>query len=157
MSFKSTPFTRRDQHGPGPNRVKAVSVTSTGTMQTRTRHAFARRIPTDVCMFASRGRTPPRPVSASVIQHLDGVVLSDRAAITDLKFFPAPFAAADDAMGDGTSMLLATPEHPPGSTSRFIRRASCAPVLLVGDATYATESLEARGMLRANPAEELGS
>ncbi|HYW90682.1 MAG TPA: N-acyl homoserine lactonase family protein [Chloroflexota bacterium] len=54
----------------------------------------------------------------------------------------APFDAAYDLMGDGTLMLLPTSGHTPGSISMLVRRAHAAPLLLVGDLTYATELLE---------------
>ena len=54
----------------------------------------------------------------------------------------APFERAYDLMGDGTLVLLPTPGHTPGAMSLLVRRAQGAPLLLVGDLTYATELLE---------------
>jgi N-acyl homoserine lactone hydrolase len=54
-----------------------------------------------------------------------------------------PFGEAKDLMGDGSLMLLPTPGHTPGSMSLLVRRASAAPLLLVGDLTYEVELLEA--------------
>ncbi len=54
----------------------------------------------------------------------------------------APFRAAFDLMGDGSMMVLPTPGHLPGCVSMLVRRADAAPLLLVGDLTYAAELLE---------------
>jgi glyoxylase-like metal-dependent hydrolase (beta-lactamase superfamily II) len=45
-------------------------------------------------------------------------------------------------MGDGALLLLPTPGHTPGSISLFVRRASGAPLLMVGDVTYESELLD---------------
>ena len=55
----------------------------------------------------------------------------------------APFGEAHDLMGDGSLVLLPTPGHTPGSMSLLARRASGAPLLMVGDLTYEAELLEA--------------
>ncbi len=54
-----------------------------------------------------------------------------------------PFGEANDLMGDGSLLLLPTPGHTPGSMSLLVRRASGAPLLLVGDLTYEAELLDA--------------
>lgn len=54
----------------------------------------------------------------------------------------APFSAAYDLMGDGSMMILPTPGHLPGSVSMLVRRSHAAPVLLIGDLTYAEELLD---------------
>jgi len=54
-----------------------------------------------------------------------------------------PFGEAHDLMGDGSLVLLPTPGHTPGSMSLFVRRASSAPLLMVGDLTYEVELLDA--------------
>jgi glyoxylase-like metal-dependent hydrolase (beta-lactamase superfamily II) len=55
----------------------------------------------------------------------------------------APFGEAHDLMGDGSLVLLPTPGHTPGSMSLLARRASGAPLLMVGDLTYEAELFEA--------------
>jgi glyoxylase-like metal-dependent hydrolase (beta-lactamase superfamily II) len=47
-----------------------------------------------------------------------------------------------DIAGDGSMILLPTPGHTPGSMSMLVRQAGWAPILLVGDMTYETASLE---------------
>jgi N-acyl homoserine lactone hydrolase len=54
----------------------------------------------------------------------------------------APFSRAYDLLGDRSLVLLPTPGHTPGSMSLLVRRPSGAPLLLVGDLTYAAELLE---------------
>jgi glyoxylase-like metal-dependent hydrolase (beta-lactamase superfamily II) len=54
----------------------------------------------------------------------------------------APFDEACDLMGDGSLVLLPTPGHTPGSMSLLVRRPDAAPLLLVGDLTYAAELVE---------------
>jgi N-acyl homoserine lactone hydrolase len=93
VSFQTAPVTRAQQHEPAQDRVKAVSVISTGTTQIHPQHAFGSRIPMYVWIFGSRRWTPPRPVNVYVIEHADGVVLfdtgQDRASLTDPSYFPA--------------------------------------------------------------------
>jgi N-acyl homoserine lactone hydrolase len=55
----------------------------------------------------------------------------------------APFGGAHDLLGDGSLVLLPTPGHTTGSVSLLVRRERGAPLLLVGDLTYAAELLEA--------------
>ena len=45
-------------------------------------------------------------------------------------------------MGDGSMIVLPTPGHMPGAVSMLVRRSGGAPLLLVGDLTYAQELLE---------------
>jgi len=47
-----------------------------------------------------------------------------------------------DIAGDGSMILLPTAGHTPGSMSMLVRQAGWAPILLVGDMTYETASLE---------------
>lgn len=54
----------------------------------------------------------------------------------------APFGETFDLMGDGSMMVLPTPGHLPGSVSMLVRRADAAPLLLVGDLTYAEQMLQ---------------
>lgn len=54
----------------------------------------------------------------------------------------APFTESFDLMGDGSMVVLPTPGHMPGAVSMLIRRGDDAPLLLVGDLTYAQELLE---------------
>jgi N-acyl homoserine lactone hydrolase len=56
----------------------------------------------------------------------------------------APFTGALDVAGDGSLILLPTPGHTPGSFSLLVRRRGRAPLLMVGDLTYAAELLERR-------------
>ena len=54
----------------------------------------------------------------------------------------APFTESFDLMGDGSMIVLPTPGHMPGAVSMLIRRGDDAPLLLVGDLTYAQDLLE---------------
>jgi glyoxylase-like metal-dependent hydrolase (beta-lactamase superfamily II) len=54
----------------------------------------------------------------------------------------APFGASFDLMGDGSMMILPTPGHLAGSVSMLVRRGNAAPLLLIGDLTYAEELLD---------------
>lgn len=53
----------------------------------------------------------------------------------------APFGGAFDIHGDGSLVLLPTPGHSVGSMSLLVRRGDAAPLLLVGDVTYAPDLL----------------
>ena len=251
-TFNSTSRTHpAAAQAPAVERVGAVSVLSTGSVEIHPQQVFGSRIPMYAWILGSRRWLPPRPINVYVIEHADGLVLfdtgQDRASVTDPTYFPggpigflyqrlarfhigpadtlsaqlaargydadavriailshlhedhvggirelrnaelvvaeaewaavqrpnpelrgflrrhidlpglawrritfepttdpalAPFEAAYDVMGDGTLVLLPTPGHTPGSTSLLVRRAQGAPLLLVGDLTYATELLE---------------
>jgi glyoxylase-like metal-dependent hydrolase (beta-lactamase superfamily II) len=52
------------------------------------------------------------------------------------------FDGIHDIAGDGSMILLPTPGHTPGSMSMLVRQAGWDPILLVGDMTYETASLE---------------
>jgi glyoxylase-like metal-dependent hydrolase (beta-lactamase superfamily II) len=52
------------------------------------------------------------------------------------------FDGIHDVAGDGSMILLPTPGHTPGSISMLVRQEGWAPILLVGDLTYETASLE---------------
>jgi len=51
------------------------------------------------------------------------------------------FGECFDVMGDGSMVLLPTPGHTAGSMSMLVRSVSTPPMLMVGDLTYAPESL----------------
>jgi glyoxylase-like metal-dependent hydrolase (beta-lactamase superfamily II) len=72
--------------------VKAVSAVSTGTVQIYPEHPFGTRKPLYWWLLASRRWTPPRPVTAYVIEHAGGLILfdtgQDRASVTDDAYFP---------------------------------------------------------------------
>lgn len=240
-----------EPQGAAIERIRAVSVLSTGSVEIHPQQVFGSRVPMYAWILGSRRWLPPRPINVYVIEHADGLVLfdtgQDRASVTDPTYFPggpigflyerlarfhiepadtlsaqlaahgydghsvqtailshlhedhiggirelrnaefvvsqaewdamqqpqpelrgflrrhvdmpgvawrrimfepttdpvlSPFDAAYDLMGDGTLVLLPTPGHTPGSMSLLVRRAHGAPLLLVGDLTYATELLE---------------
>jgi N-acyl homoserine lactone hydrolase len=54
----------------------------------------------------------------------------------------APFGVGRDLFGDGSLVLLPTPEHTPGSSSLFVRRPHHVPLLMVGDLTYNDDLLQ---------------
>jgi N-acyl homoserine lactone hydrolase len=56
----------------------------------------------------------------------------------------APFTDSYDVMGDGSLVLLPTPDHTARSMSLLVRRRSRPPLLLVGDLTYGAELLARR-------------
>lgn len=53
----------------------------------------------------------------------------------------AIFGGGHDVMGDGSMVLVPTPGHTPGSLSMLVRSEGMPPLLLVGDLTYAVDSL----------------
>ena len=55
----------------------------------------------------------------------------------------APFADGHDLLGDGSTVLLPTPGHTPGSLSMLVRRPAHPPLLMVGDLTYDADLLAA--------------
>jgi hypothetical protein len=72
--------------------VRAVSAVSTGTVQIHPEHPFGTSKPLYWWLLASRRWTPPRPVTAYVIEHTQGLILfhtgQDRALVTDDGYFP---------------------------------------------------------------------
>jgi N-acyl homoserine lactone hydrolase len=75
--------------------VRAVSVVSTGSVEIRPEHAFGTRKPLYWWLLTSREWLPPRPISAYVIEHANGLILfdtgQDRASVTDPSYFPGGF------------------------------------------------------------------
>ena len=75
--------------------IRSVAVISTGTTQIHPQQPFGSRIPMYAWILGSRSWTPPRPVSAYVIEHAQGLVLfdtgQDRASVTDPDYFPEGF------------------------------------------------------------------
>ena len=61
--------------------------------------------------------------------------------VTDDPLFEG-FDGIYDVAGDGSMVLLPTPGHTPGSMSMLIRQDAWDPILLVGDLTYESASLE---------------
>ncbi len=72
--------------------VRAVSVVSTGTVEIHPEHAFGTWKPLYWWLLTSREWLPPRPISAYVIEHANGLILfdtgQDRASVTDPSYFP---------------------------------------------------------------------
>jgi glyoxylase-like metal-dependent hydrolase (beta-lactamase superfamily II) len=72
--------------------VRAVSVVSTGSVEIHPEHAFGTRKPLYWWLLTSREWLPPRPISAYVIEHANGLILfdtgQDRASVTDPSYFP---------------------------------------------------------------------
>ncbi len=89
-------------------------------------------------------RKPLPEVRGLLRRHIDRPGLRWRRVAFERTDDPAlaPFAAAQDLMGDGSLTLLPTPGHTPGSVSLLVRRRSGAALLLVGDLTYEAELLE---------------
>ncbi len=75
--------------------VRAVSVVSTGTVEIHPEHAFGTWKPLYWWLLTSREWLPPRPISAYVIEHANGLILfdtgQDRASVTDPSYFPGGF------------------------------------------------------------------
>ncbi|MEL6875873.1 MAG: N-acyl homoserine lactonase family protein, partial [Pseudomonadota bacterium] len=80
-------------------------------------------------------------------------ILREHIEIPSAKWQQISFAPTDDPLfgefdgiydiaGDGSMILLPTPGHTPGSMSLLIRQEGWDPILLVGDLTYETASLE---------------
>jgi len=72
-----------------------VSVVSTGTVEIHPEHAFGTWKPLYWWLLTSREWLPPRPISAYVIEHANGLILfdtgQDRASVTDPSYFPGGF------------------------------------------------------------------
>jgi N-acyl homoserine lactone hydrolase len=75
--------------------VRAVSVVSTGSVDIHPEHAIGTRKPLYWWLLTSREWLPPRPISAYVIEHANGLILfdtgQDRASVTDPSYFPGGF------------------------------------------------------------------
>ncbi|MGK4578560.1 N-acyl homoserine lactonase family protein [Kitasatospora sp. HPMI-4] len=73
-------------------KVKKVSVVSTGSVAIHPEHVKATRKPLYWWIMTSRRWTAPRPINVYVIEHEDGLVLfdtgQDRASVTDPGYFP---------------------------------------------------------------------
>ena len=67
----------------------------------------------------------------------------------------APFTATEDLLGDGSLILLPTPEHTPGSLSMLVRSADHGPLLLIGDLSYDTKLMRAGRMRGIGDREEM--
>lgn len=75
-----------------PNRIRRVSVISTGSVRIRPEHVRSNHTPTLWWLATSRTWTAPRPINVYVIEHEDGLVLfdtgQDRRSVTDASYFP---------------------------------------------------------------------
>jgi glyoxylase-like metal-dependent hydrolase (beta-lactamase superfamily II) len=69
-----------------------VSVVSTGSVEIHPEHVLGTRKPLYWWLLTSREWLPPRPISAYVIEHANGLILfdtgQDRASVTDPSYFP---------------------------------------------------------------------
>src|SRR4029079_156158 len=76
--------------------VRAVSVISTGSVEIHPEHAHGTKKPLYWWLLTSRRWLPPRPITVSVVEQADGLVLfdtgQDRASVTDPSYFPSGFA-----------------------------------------------------------------
>jgi N-acyl homoserine lactone hydrolase len=93
-TVRPTTVPSADTAAASADRIRAVSVVSTGTTQIHPQHAYGSRIPMYAWILGSRSWTPPRPINVYVIEHADGLVLfdlgQDRASVTDPDaYFPA--------------------------------------------------------------------
>jgi glyoxylase-like metal-dependent hydrolase (beta-lactamase superfamily II) len=72
--------------------IRSVSVVSTGSVEIHPQQPNGSRIPMMIWLVGSGRWTPPLPINAYVIEHVDGLVLFDtgqhRASVTDPGYFP---------------------------------------------------------------------
>ena len=72
--------------------IRSVSVVSTGSVEIHPQQPNGSRIPMMIWLVGSGRWTPPLPINAYVIEHVDGLVLfdtgQDRASVTDPGYFP---------------------------------------------------------------------
>lgn len=78
---------------PQRDRIRRVSVFSTGSVAVHPEHVGPTRKSTLAWLLTSRRWTAPRPVNVFVVEHRDGLVLfdtgQDPASVTDPGYFPA--------------------------------------------------------------------
>ena len=108
--------------------VRAVSALSTGTVQIHPEHPFSTSKPLYWWLLASRRWTPPRPVTAYVIEHTQGLILfhtgQDRASVTDDGYFPAASPGSSTTGWPGSTSASRTRSSPNSARSGTARPTS---------------------------------
>src|SRR5215207_11234537 len=87
--------TTSQAHSGTADRIRAVSVVSTGSVEIHPEHALGTRKPLYWWLLTSRRWMAARPINVYVIEHAKGLVVfdtgQDRASVTDDSYFPGGF------------------------------------------------------------------